>query len=286
MMTSNKMIDEETLDTIQGLPVPPHCDESNRLSAVSKTFDRGGKGFLSESEKKARELANDDTGEISPSAAIDLVKKQRGMEKKVKYLTIINIINLLALIALAITLGLVVRRGDKDTQDVIAASIQTKVGATPGRGSDAILTDKDGNVVSTVAEGRTISAITVTDPNDNANKTACVSLSDLAQMVLNNENGIKNTMSIKDESGGITSILNMDGDIEVDDDQVVFGSGKYQFVFDSPECNPDEVAGDGGRRRLFGRKYFNERIESLRWGKPFVPSGVQSLIAVRGFRNW
>mmetsp|Transcript_784 Transcript_784/g.1498 ORF Transcript_784/g.1498 Transcript_784/m.1498 type:complete len:237 (-) Transcript_784:4138-4848(-) len=200
--------------------------------------------------------------------------------------SIINIINLLALIALAITLGLVVRRGDKDTQDVIAASIQTKVGATPGRGSDAILTDKDGNVVSTVAEGRTISAITVTDPNDNANKTACVSLSDLAQMVLNNENGIKNTMSIKDESGGITSILNMDGDIEVDDDQVVFGSGKYQFVFDSPECNPDEVAGDGGRRRLFGRKYFNERIESLRWGKPFVPTGVQSLIAVRGFRNW
>eukprot|EP00569_Conticribra_weissflogii_P003292 CAMPEP_0171327626 /NCGR_PEP_ID=MMETSP0878-20121228/143_1 /TAXON_ID=67004 /ORGANISM="Thalassiosira weissflogii, Strain CCMP1336" /LENGTH=36 /DNA_ID= /DNA_START= /DNA_END= /DNA_ORIENTATION= len=36
------MIDEETLDTIQGLPIPPNCDESNRLSAVSKTFDRGG----------------------------------------------------------------------------------------------------------------------------------------------------------------------------------------------------------------------------------------------------
>mmetsp|Transcript_2712 Transcript_2712/g.5244 ORF Transcript_2712/g.5244 Transcript_2712/m.5244 type:complete len:326 (+) Transcript_2712:42-1019(+) len=231
----------------------------SRHSEISQSFDRGAKGFLTESERGARELACNETGAVPAPAVVELVSKQRLLQSKVKSLTILNFINLIVLTALAIALGIVVSQGDKETQNVITESVHTKVEADPARGMSAVLVDMEGNVVSTVAEGHSVSATSFVDPNS-GNKTVCVPMNDLVKMVLNTENGIKNTMSIKDQSGDVISIVNLEGDAEIGDEEVSLASGKYTFILNSSACTSKARR----RRRLYNRKLFNEHLQSMR----------------------
>ncbi len=210
------------------------CEKNRHLSIVSKLFDRHGKGFLDKTEQKARNLAESETGQVPPSTVINLLEKQLGLAKKVKVLAILNIFTLMAIIGLAIALGV----GNKNTQDAINDSIHMQTLSDPDRGLKAVLTDLDGNPVSTVSKGFSATA-TAFEVNDTVSgtMTACISAMDLAQMLLNNENGIKNTVSIKDGEGYVVSLLNMEGDVVIMNDYITMASGKFKFSFDSPECN-------------------------------------------------
>ncbi|KAL7468597.1 hypothetical protein ACHAXS_008834, partial [Conticribra weissflogii] len=150
-----------TLPVEESLPTSADdsCEKNRHLSIVSKLFDRHEKGFLDKTEQKARNLAESETGQVPPSTVINLLEKQLGLAKKVKVLAILNIFTLMAIIGLAIALGV----GNKNTQDAINDSIHMQTLSDPERGLNAILTDLNGNTVSTVSKGFSSTAFAVND---------------------------------------------------------------------------------------------------------------------------
>ncbi|KAL7449904.1 hypothetical protein ACHAXS_000218 [Conticribra weissflogii] len=138
----------------------------------------------------------------------------------------------MAIIGLAIALGV----GNKNTQDTINDSVHTQVLSDPERGLNAILADLNGNTVSTLSEGFSSSAFVVNN-SLSGNKTVCMPVLELAQMLLNNQNGIKNTVSIKDEEGYVLSMLNMEGDTFLKEDYITMASGKFKFSFIGHRCD-------------------------------------------------
>lgn len=261
MKVSNSEI-EQAKPVEESLPTPTTADDSfenNRhLSVISKLFDRQGKGFLDKTEQQARYLAESETGQVPPATVIDLLEKQLGLAKKVKVLTILNVFTLMAIVGLAIALGV----GNKNTQDTINDSVHTQTMSDPDRGLNAVLTDLNGNPVSTVSKGFTATAFSVND-TVSGSMTACISALDIAQMLLNNENGIKNTVSIEDGEGYVVSLLNMEGDVAIMNDYITFASGKFKFSFDSPECDEAiDMTSEGDD--LNHRRLMHDYVEVLR----------------------
>ena len=81
----------------------------------------GGKGHLTSAEQRARNLAGQG-GNITPSTAVDLVKRQDNMEKRLRFQNYVGVVMALGIIAMAVALGVTVSQSNTSTSSAIAKS--------------------------------------------------------------------------------------------------------------------------------------------------------------------
>ena len=65
-----------------------------------KLADMIGKGHLTSAEQRARDMVEDGSGHIAPSAAVDMVQRQDSMEKRLKFQNYVGAILALGIIAM------------------------------------------------------------------------------------------------------------------------------------------------------------------------------------------
>ncbi len=187
-------------------------------------------------------------------------------------LTVMNVINFLALIAIAASFAVIMTKNTNTTQDAIAA-FQRSGNAFRVDPKNDVLTNANGDSVVTVTEGQTVSAVIIKDENS-GDKVSCISMDDVAQMVVNSEKGIRNIVSVHDEDGNVNSVLAMDGNTVVTDDYVTFALGQWMVSFDSPACQGTDVDEvnvdveiDDRDRHLVGRGLLNSHVASIKSGE-------------------
>jgi len=85
------------------------------------TLDLDGKGHLTSAEQRARNLAGQG-GNVTPSTAVDLVKRQDNMEKRLRYQNYVGVVMALGIVAMAVALGVTVSQSNKSTSSAIEKS--------------------------------------------------------------------------------------------------------------------------------------------------------------------
>ncbi|KAL7464873.1 hypothetical protein ACHAXS_005205 [Conticribra weissflogii] len=201
-----------------------------------------------------------------------------------------SIINLLAVIGTAVAFGIIMHKNIQATQNAIDELKNIHiVQMDNSSGLDAILTDANGKAIVTVAEGHTVSAVTIKDETSGGT-ASCISMDDLAEMVVNSEKGIRNIVSFKDEEGHASAVFFMDGDTLVSDEYVTLASGKYRFEFDSPKCQSKDHDSNGvadadvdvdagmdiGKRHLAGRSLLSSKVDVIKSGESRRRMGASS----------
>lgn len=88
----------------------------------SQTCRLIGKGHLTSAEQRARDMVEDGSGHIAPSAAVDMVQRQDSMAKRLKFQNYVGAILALGIIAMAVALGVTVSQSNASTSSAIMKS--------------------------------------------------------------------------------------------------------------------------------------------------------------------
>lgn len=223
-LEEEKQEEEDVVNNLQPQP-------SRQISTVSTKFDAGGKGYLTQTEQKARKLANKD-GSIDPDAAIKLMKSH---DKLILYLKIIAMVVFflcVAVVAMGISLSKGINNTGQNTQASIVESVQTKVAVDP-LGASRLLDKQTGNEITVRANGDSF----VTTARFDAltgEKLDCLSIGDIALMVSDISKGIQGSVIFKDEDDLESEIISIAGNFQDKTSFLQFDS--FRVILDSDSC--------------------------------------------------
>lgn len=225
----------------------------NLMSEHSKKWDADGKGYLSETERLAKELDKAGKGYLDMKEAVELtstVRKLRFQNKRIRKLLHFLIFVVVAMAAATITTTILYIQKTKELEV----------------DSDGNLAAAGGGATVTVnAQGYTL--VTYPPSSGDPNKI-CASFVELAKTYIKIENGMDARMVVSNNyTESITPMST--GIAEISDGAITFGDMVFR---EDPDCalNPE---GSDDRRRLSSseaHRSLKEHIRELREGRPHV----------------
>lgn len=237
---------------------PDNSDESTpedyELSAVSKKYDMGDKGFLTPAEQKAREMDTENQGKLSVEQLTELIHETMNEDKRNDRLRLMSVAFFGAVFILALSnLGTA----------FLAARLARDVDVDSSTGRMTVRGESD-IAVATISGGQFFTFKKTTDAA--GRPFYCINVDDLADVFASTFEGTSNSFVMEDENGLTTSYGLTAGGSFYNRTQACLGS------IDSVDlelCTLFEPCDLGSGRRLLGpgpdyASMFRERVRQWR----------------------